>query len=69
MQISGASQLTENGTTQSTEDLLRSGVSPQVAMTNQLINNTLQKQTEQGNIFRASVNHELGMGLQIDTQA
>lgn len=69
MQIAGTAQFTENGTFEKTEDLLKSKTPPQAVMTNQIINSTLQKQTEQTNIFRTSVNHALGVGIMVDTQA
>lgn len=69
MQIAGTAQFTENGTFEKTEDLLKSKTPPQTAMMNQIINNTLQKQTEQASIFRSSVNHALGVGIMVDTQA
>lgn len=61
--------ITENGTFQSTEELLRNSTNPEQDMMALIINNTLEKQSEMAGKLRVTAAHARGVGTRIDTTA
>lgn len=65
----GDSSFTENGTSMSTEELLKSGTSPQTAFMAQIINGTVQKVNEMESATRNTILQDMGKGLRINKEA
>lgn len=65
----GGPSFTENGTFMSTEELLKSGTSPQTAFMAQIINGTVQKGNEMESTTRNTILQDMGKGLRINKDA
>lgn len=65
----GGPSFTNNGTFQSTEELLKNGISPQTTFMAQIINGSIDKGNEMQNALRTSALQGLGKGLKVNTQA
>lgn len=61
--------ITENGTFQSTEELLRNSTNPEQDMMALIINKTLEKQSEMAGKLRVTAARARGVGTRIDTTA
>lgn len=65
----GGPSFTNNGTFQSTEELLNNGIRPEVTFMAQIINQTVQKGNEMESTMRNTIMQDMGKGLKVNTKA